>query len=93
MQRLAGAHEAILSTDMTKWHTYTLEWRRNQSLFWVDDELVLHAPQSPTRPLGFVAWIDNAYAIATPRGELRFGTVASERPQWVEMDSVKIEQL
>ena len=61
-------------------------------LLWVDDSLVLRIPQPPKRPLGFVAWLDNQYAIATPRGTLRFGTVASG-PQWFELDSVRIEPL
>jgi hypothetical protein len=92
MQRLTGAHEAILPVDMTNWHTYVLEWRSTEALFWVDDKLMLRAPQPPTRPLGFIAWLDNQYAVATPRGILRFGAVASG-PQWLEMDSVRIEPL
>ncbi len=92
MQRMAGAHEALLSVDMTKWHTYILEWRSDQAFFWVDEKLVLQTSQPPTRPLGFVAWLDNQYAIATPDGIKRFGTVNSG-PQWLEMDFVKIEQL
>ena len=43
-------------------------------------------------PLGFVAWVDNQYAIATPRGELRFGTIASER-EWLELDYIRIQPL
>jgi hypothetical protein len=92
MQKLSGACEALLPVEMTGWHSYTLEWQRNGATFWVDDKLVLRAPQSPTRSLGFVAWLDNQYALATPRGVLRFGTISSG-PQWFEMDSVKIEPL
>lgn len=92
LQRLSGASEALLSVDMRTWHTYTLEWRRQQARFWVDGDLVLSVPNPPTRPLGFVAWLDNQYAIATPRGVLRFGTVASG-PQWLELDSIRIEHL
>jgi hypothetical protein len=92
MQKVSGACEALLPVEMTECHTYTLEWRSSGASFWVDDKLVLHSPQSPTRPLGFVAWLDNQYAIATPRGVLRFGTVTSG-PQWLEMESVKIESL
>ena len=91
MQRLTGAHEALLTVDMTAWHTYVLEWKPDEALFWVDGHLVLRAPQPPRRHLGFVAWLDNQYAIATPRGILRFGTVASG-PQWFELDSVRIDQ-
>ncbi len=90
MHRLTGAQEALLPVQMESWHTYILEWRHTEALFWADDTLVLRAPQPPTRPLGFVAWLDNQYAVATPRGTLRFGTVASG-PQWFEMDTVRIE--
>jgi hypothetical protein len=92
MQKLTGASEFILPVVMTDWHTYTLEWQPDVATFFVDDELVLRAPHPPTRPLGFVAWLDNQYAIATPRGTLHFSTVTSG-PQWFELDSVKIEPL
>ncbi len=92
LQRLAGAYESLLEVEMTGWHDYTLEWRPGEASFWVDDKLVLRTPQPPTRPLGFVAWLDNQYAVATPRGSLRFGTVASG-PQWFELDMVTIERL
>jgi len=92
MQRLSGAHETLLHMDSTVWHTYTLEWRPQAVHFLVDGEEVLVAPDPPTRPLGFVAWLDNQFAIATPRGVLRFGTVSSG-PQWLEMAKLTIEPL
>ena len=92
MQKVSGACEALLPVEMTEWHRYTLEWQRNGASFWVDETLVLRSPHSPTRPLGFVAWLDNQYAVATPRGVLRFGTVSSG-PQWLEINSLKIEQM
>jgi hypothetical protein len=92
MQRLSGAREALLRVDSTVWHTYTLEWREQAAYFWVDGVEVLVAPVPPTRPLGFVAWLDNQFAIATPRGVLRFGTVSSG-PQWLEMAKLTIEPL
>ena len=92
MQRLSGASEALLPIEMTDWHTYTLEWRESAATFWVDDVLVLRVPHPPTRPLGFVAWLDNQYAVATPQGVLRFGTVSSGS-QWLDIDSIKIEPL
>jgi hypothetical protein len=92
MQRLTGAREALLDVEMTEWHTYTLEWQPREALFWVDGVLALRAPQPPARPLGFVAWLDNQYAIATPRGAFRFGTVDSG-PEWFEMDAVRIQPL
>ena len=92
VQRLSGAHETLLDVDMTAWHTYELEWHMSEVTFCVDGGHVLHVPQPATHPLGFVAWLDNQYAIATPRGTLRFGTVGCE-PQWLELDVVKIEPL
>jgi hypothetical protein len=92
MQRLSGAREALLPVQMTDWHTYVIEWKEDVAGFWVDDHLVLIAPNPPSRPLGFVAWLDNQYAVATPRGILRFGTVSSG-PQWLDLDYIKIEPL
>lgn len=92
MQRLTGAQESILDVDMTGWHTYALDWFPDAATFRVDGELALRAPGPPARPLGFVAWLDNQFAIATPRGDFHFGTLNSG-PQWLEIDSVKIEAL
>jgi hypothetical protein len=92
LSTLTGAQEAVLPVNMESWHTYVLEWRQARALFWVDGQSVLQAPQPPGRPLGFVAWLDNQYAVVTPRGTFRFGTVASG-PQWFEIDSVRIEAL
>ncbi len=91
MQRLSGASETLLNVAMTAWHTYTLEWQTSVAHFWVDGQHVLSVPNPPVRPLGFVAWLDNQYAVATPRGNLHFGTVTSD-PQWLELDAVKIER-
>src|SRR5436305_2767713 len=52
MQKLTGAHEALLTVEMNAWHTYALEWRHAEALFLVDGQQVLRAPQPPTRPLG-----------------------------------------
>jgi hypothetical protein len=92
LQRVTGAHETTLGTDLTTWHTYKVEWETLAVRFFVDEQLVLTAPDPPTRPLGFVAWLDNQYAIATPRGVLRFGTVSST-PQWLEISGLRIEPL
>ncbi len=92
MQRLSGASEALLPVTMDEWHTYSLEWRESAATFWVDGTLVLRVPRPPTRPLGFVAWLDNQYAVVTPRGVLRFGTVSNDA-QWLAIDSIRIERL
>lgn len=92
MQKVTGTAEAMINEDMTKWHIYTLEWYPHESKLWVDKKLVLHVPWAPTQSLGFVAWLDNEYAVATPQGILRFGKCVSG-PQRLDIDYVKIENL
>ncbi|GCE06690.1 hypothetical protein [Dictyobacter aurantiacus] len=92
LQRLSGAREALIEPDITDWHSYSLEWRAGEARFWVDGNLVLRAPQPPTRPLGFVAWLDNQYAVATPRGVLRFGATPTVA-QSLTIDSIHIQPL
>lgn len=91
VQRISGAHEALLSFDWTQWHTYELEWQREAAMFWVDGTVVLSAPHPPAGPLGFVTWVDNQFAVATPRGEFRFGALDAPGEQWLELDWVQIE--
>jgi hypothetical protein len=92
MQKISGAQEAMLSVPMTQWHTYVLEWYANAARFWVDGTQVLYAQHPPTRALGFVTWLDNQYAIATPRGILRFGVVPCGT-QELAIDSIRIDSL
>jgi hypothetical protein len=95
MRRLTGAQEYQLDPDQANlraWHDYTLEWRADQARFAVDGREVFVAPDPPAGPLGFVAWVDNQYAIVTPRGELRFGALDCP-PQWLELASVSITPL
>jgi hypothetical protein len=89
VQRLTGAREARLANDPREWATYEIDWRAERAIFRVNSAVVLSAPNPPPGPLGFVAWVDNQYAIATPSGELRFGTIASER-EWLELDHIRI---
>jgi hypothetical protein len=91
VQRFCGAHEALLNLDWTTWHTYGLEWQRDVATFGVDGAMVLRAPHPPAGPLGFVTWVDNQFALATPRGEFRFGTLDAPGRQWLELDWIQIE--
>lgn len=92
IRRFVGAHEKIITNNIKDWHTYKLEWRQRESAFWVDDKLLYKTDTAPTRPLGFVAWLDNEYAVVTPRGELKFGKTACDK-QWLEIDKISIEPL
>jgi hypothetical protein len=89
VRRLSGTHEAALEADLREWRTYTIDWRNDRARFAVDGVEALSVANPPTRALGFVAWIDNQYAIATPRGQFRFDTLATG-PEWLEIESLRI---
>jgi hypothetical protein len=92
VQRLSGARETLLPTDLTAWHEYQLDWRRDAATFIIDSTPIAHLPQPPSGPLGFVAWLDNQYAVVTPRGVFRSGTLASG-PQWLDLADLTITPL
>jgi hypothetical protein len=89
VQRLTGAHETLLPTDLTAWHSYQIDWLPDAATFFVDAQPVLRVPQPPRGPLGFVAWIDNQYAVVTPRGEFRSGILRTGA-QWLEIADLSI---
>lgn len=89
VQRLSGTVEAPVDADLREWHTYAIDWRPDRARFFVDGAEILSAPNPPRGPLGFVAWVDNQYAVVTPRGQFRFGTLTTG-PQWLEIESLRI---
>jgi len=92
LQRFSGTQEVIIEEDMREWHDYTLEWKDDQVVFSVDKKKILKVPFSTKTPLGFVAWLDNEYAIATAKGKIGFGK-SKIGPQWLDIDSVKIKNI
>jgi len=93
IQRAMQVSERLLDGNLlAERHTYLLDWRADGATFAIDGQPIHEAPYAPRGPLGFVAWIDNQYAIATPQGHLRFGLVPVERPQSLVLETVLIEQ-
>jgi hypothetical protein len=96
VQRCLNIREALLPVDITRWHTYTLEWGEQKARFLVASKEgdkavpVLEAP-SPRGPLGFVMWMDNQYLVATPWGRLRWGMLDVSGRQWMEVSQLGIE--
>ncbi len=91
IQRAIRVREAALESDMTEWHTYTLEWGEHVTRFSVDGRVVLDDAPSPRGPLGFVMWLDNQYMVVTPWGRLRWGLVEVPEDQWMEVGGWRLE--
>lgn len=88
-----GVSEAQLGVDLADPHTYDLEWCARSLTFSVDGRVVHRSPYAPAGPLGFIAWIDNQYAVVTPQGRFKFGLLATTGPQWLALDRVEIRSL
>ncbi len=72
-------------------HVYRLDWRLDGARFTVDERVVLETPFAPRGPCGFVAWLDNQYAIVTPRGRFGAGVMPVESAQWLRLFDLRIE--
>ena len=79
-----------MQVALDQWHTYRLEWRRENCQFWIDDQEVASTNSSPKGPLGFVCWMDNQFMIVTNTGRLRWGTLSVVQDQWLEVEDLKI---
>ncbi len=91
-RRAIQAHETLLDdVALTDWHSYSLEWRPEQAVFCVDGAERLRSPAPPRRPLGFVLWIDNQYAIASREGKFGFGLCPVKEEQWLEVEALTLE--
>jgi len=86
VQRGLRIGEAPLPGELLpEWHTYSIEWEIDRARLCVDDRLVLETARPPQGSMGFVAWIDNQYAVVTPQGKMRFGLLDCPYPQWLEI--------
>jgi hypothetical protein len=47
----------------------------------------------PQNSLGFIAWMDNQYMIATPQGYFKSGLSAIKQPQALVLSEILIEPL
>ena len=94
-RRLKIAERLLDSGLLAERHRYTIEWRSEGrgAVFAVDGATVLETPYAPRGAAGFVAWMDNRYAVVTPQGGLSFGIVPAEREQSLTLEQVTIEGL
>lgn len=63
---------------------------RTGTQFYVDKKLVFETSIMPQGKLGLVIWIDNQYAAFPPSGKLSTGTLASDKPAWLEISNINI---
>ncbi|MCB9452488.1 MAG: hypothetical protein H6672_13710 [Anaerolineaceae bacterium] len=93
-QRALGVSEGLLDSRLlAEPHTYTLDWLAERAIFQVDGQVVYKAPTTPRGPLGFIAWIDNQYAIVTPQGRFGFGLLPLADSQALILSEVHIETI
>lgn len=92
-QHALRVDEHLLTHDITQPHTYRLRWLKNAVEFAVDEQIVHTARYAPRGKLGFVAWLDNQYAIITPQGQLGFGVLARPTLQYLQLSDIRITRL
>ena len=91
-RRLRIAEHNLADHLLSERHTYRLDWREDRATFAVDGAVVLATPYAPRGPAGFIAWIDNQYAVVTPQGRFGFGITPVVQQQSLTLERVKIER-
>ncbi len=89
VQRDLAIAEVALPPLTSQPRSYTLDWRRDGARFAVDGTTLLETERVPRGPLGFVAWLDNQYMIATPRGRFAWGLLPTA-DQWLDLAEITI---
>jgi hypothetical protein len=77
--------------DVTAWQDYRLEVGRQRVRFSINGCPFFEPAFAPHSPLGLVIWIDNQYAALPPDGSLRFGTLPTSQPIWMEIDDLRVQ--
>ncbi len=90
-QRALGISEAPLDSSLLNdWRRYCIDWRADGATFSVDGAVVLEAEHVARGKLGFIAWIDNQYAIVTPQGRFGWGLLDLPRAQSLLLRDIEI---
>ena len=85
MSRLIQYDAARIEMNLTDWHTYTIEFSREDIRYSIDEKFFFKTTCQPKGKMGFLIWIDNQYASFDPQGKIKFGTLASQREHWLEI--------
>lgn len=93
-QSAIGVSETALDMSLLKdFHQYTIDWLADGARFAVDGQTMLETDSVPTKPLGFIAWVDNQYAIVTPQGNFGWGLLDVPQAQSLTLRDIQIESL
>jgi hypothetical protein len=93
-QRAIGVSEHLLDPNLIySPHHYAIEWLPYEVRFYVDGAEVYRTAMSPSGKLGFVAWVDNQYAVVTPQGRFQWGLVGTSQPQTLHLERIQIVSL
>ncbi len=93
-QRAIGVCEAPLDPILLQdFHRYAIDWHVDRVVFSVDDQVVLCSERAPNSALGFIAWVDNQYAIVTPWGRFGWGLLDCPGPQKLILRDIEIASL
>lgn len=91
-QRALGVDEHLLAeSQLTEPHDYSIQWETSRVRFSIDEQTVFETNRSPKGKLGFIAWVDNQYAIVTPQGRFGHGLLEVTTPQRLMIDSAVIK--
>lgn len=72
---------------------YSIDWRDSEISFGIDGNVVFRTKRVPSGLMGFVAWVDNQYAVVTPQGQLRFGLIAVQECQGLTLTNLQLTSL
>lgn len=92
-QRAIKVSEKMIDFDVTQRHRYELLWEPTRVVFKIDGAIWHNSPHSPTGRMGFVAWIDNQYAIATPQGHFGWGIVPDAPEQSLQLWNLTLNDI
>ena len=92
-RRIVTVDEVLLGVALDHWHTYSLDWDISQAVFSIDGDCVMRVNRPPAGPLGFVAWIDNQYAVASPDKKFHFGVIPTQSSHWLEIELKTLSSL
>jgi hypothetical protein len=92
IQQTIKTDDAPIDERLDQWHTYSIDWNIKSAIFRVDGVDVLKAEDPPLGPLGFVAWIDNQYALASAENRFNFGVTSTVENQWLEIEMMKLKE-